>query len=100
MTKIAKYFGLLIVVAMLIGAVATVWAADKVNINTAKEEELTKLHRVTPTLAKAIVEYRSQNGNFRTIEDLKRVKGFDEKMLQLNKDLMTVGDEAKDKKKQ
>ncbi len=97
MTKIAKYVGWMIVVAVIIGISVAVWAADsKININTATVEELTKLQRVTPKLAADIVEYRAKNGNFKTIDDLKKVKGFDDKLLKLNKDLITVGDAKKD----
>ncbi|NJL58743.1 MAG: helix-hairpin-helix domain-containing protein [Desulfobacteraceae bacterium] len=81
---------------MIIGMTAAVWAADsKININTATVEELAKLQRVTPKLAADIAEYRAKNGNFKTIDDLKKVKGFDDKLLKLNKDLITVGDSKK-----
>lgn len=49
-----------------------------VNINTATAAELEALPGVGPAKAKAIVEYRKQNGAFKTTEDLKKVKGIGE----------------------
>ena len=51
-----------------------VWAA--VNINTATETELETLSGIGPSKAKAIVEYRKQNGSFKTVADIKNVKGI------------------------
>ena len=51
-----------------------VWAA--ININTATETELQTLSGIGPSKAKAIVEYRKQNGNFKTTADIKNVKGI------------------------
>lgn len=95
MRKIGKYIVWTTVVVVIIGMTAAVWADDKININTATVEELAKLQRVTPKLAADIAEYRARNGNFKTIDDLKKVKGFDDKLLKLNKDLITIGDSKK-----
>ncbi len=51
-------------------------AGEKVNINTASAEELDKIPGIGPTKAQAIVDYRTQNGNFKTIEDIQKVKGI------------------------
>ena len=63
----------------------------KININTATVEELTQLQKVGPTTAERIVAYRDANGPFKTVDDLKNVKGIGEKILELNKDRLTVG---------
>ena len=51
---------------------------EKLNINTATAEELTKLPGIGPALSQAIVEYREENGNFSSIEDIMKVSGIGE----------------------
>ena len=53
-----------------------------VNINKANEEELVKsVPLISPELAKKIVKYRKDNGNFQTLEELLQVEGFDRNLL-------------------
>ncbi len=71
---------------------SSVWAA--VNINAASVAELDAVKGVTPKQAAALVEYREQNGPFKALDDLKKVKGFGEKSVaKLSKELV-VGDAA------
>lgn len=65
-------------------------SAAAVNINTASESELTALPGVGPAKAKAIVEYRKQHGSFKSVEELKNVKGIGEGILAKLKDEATV----------
>jgi competence protein ComEA len=46
------------------------------DINTATEAELTQLPGVGPGLARRIVEYRTANGPFQTVDDLQNVSGI------------------------
>jgi competence protein ComEA len=62
----------------------------KVNINTANQAELESLPRIGPKVAQRIIDYRTQNGNFKRIEDLMKVKGIGEKIFAQLKDLITV----------
>jgi competence protein ComEA len=62
----------------------------KININSATVEELTQLQKVGPKTAERIVAYRDANGPFKTVDDLKNVKGIGDKILELNKDRLTV----------
>ena len=39
----------------------------KININTAKQEELTQITGIGESTAKKIIEYRTQNGKFKSI---------------------------------
>ncbi len=66
----------------------------KVNINTASQSELEALPRIGPKVAQRIIEFRTQNGNFKKVEDIMKVKGIGEKIFQQLKDLITVGPEA------
>jgi len=54
---------------------------DKVNINTATKEDLDKLPGIGPTLAERIIEFRTKNGPFKSIDDLQNVEGIGEKKL-------------------
>ena len=62
----------------------------KININEADEEALMRLKGVGPSLAKRIVDYRTKNGRFGSIEGLKKVKGIGEKLLNRIKDEVSV----------
>ena len=61
-----------------------------VNINTATVDELKSLPGVGPAKAAAIVEYRSRNGNFKSVEELKQVKGIGDGIFNKLKDEATV----------
>jgi competence protein ComEA len=58
-------------------------AAGVVNINTAGIEQLTLLPRVGETVAQRIIEFRDENGSFKSPEDLLLVRGVGEKTFEL-----------------
>ena len=62
----------------------------KVNINTASAEELMSLSGIGPTKAQAIVDYRTNFGNFTSIDQLTSVSGIGEKTLAKIRDDITV----------
>ena len=61
-----------------------------VNINTATQEQLETLNGIGPSKAIAIIEYRKENGNFKTVDDLNNVPGFGDKTLAKLKPEITV----------
>lgn len=61
-----------------------------VNINTATKEELQSLKGVGPSKAKAIIDYRTKNGPFKTADDLNNVPGFGDKSTAKLKSSVTV----------
>jgi competence protein ComEA len=64
---------------------------DKINLNTATIEELDTLPGIGPSIAKAIIDYRTQHGPFKTIEEVNDVKGIGEALFAKIKDSITVG---------
>jgi competence protein ComEA len=62
-----------------------------VDINTASTEELDKLPGIGPSKAQAIVDYRNQHGDFKSVEDIKNVHGIKEGTFSKIKDYITVG---------
>ena len=65
-------------------------AAFPIPINTCSEDTLTNLPGIGPVLARRIVEYREQNGPFTSYDDLTKVKGIGEKILEGIKDYITL----------
>jgi competence protein ComEA len=55
---------------------------SKINLNSASVEELGSLPRVGPVLAKRIVDWRTEHGPFKTVEELDAVDGVGPKMLE------------------
>lgn len=63
----------------------------KVNINTASVSELDeRLPGIGPALAQRIIDYRTQNGAFKNIEDICSVSGIGTKRYEQIKDMISV----------
>lgn len=62
----------------------------KVDINTATAEQLEALPGIGPSIAGSIVKHREMQGPFKSIEDLKSVKGIGEKKFAAIQDKITV----------
>ena len=65
-------------------------ATYPVNINTASKRELDALPGIGEVLAQRIIDYRSANGLFSTVDDLTKVKGIGAKTLEKLKPYATV----------
>ena len=61
-----------------------------VNINTASLEELDALDGVGPSTAQKIIDYRTENGGFKTIDEIKEVPGIGDAKFAAMKDSITV----------
>lgn len=68
----------------------TVESNGLVNINTADETTLCTLSGIGEQRAKAIIDYREQNGNFKTIDELCNVSGIKGKTFEKIKNNITV----------
>ena len=64
---------------------------EKVNINTANAEQIASgISGIGENKAKAIVEYRTSHGKFKSIDALQNVDGIGEKTIEKNKDKITL----------
>ena len=70
------------------------WALAAVNLNTATKEELIALPGIGPAKAQAILDYRKANGAFKSVEELKDVKGIGAKRFEKLKGDLTVSPPA------
>ncbi len=61
-------------------------AVQKVNVNTATAIELESGLSLKRSQANAVIKYREQNGDFKTLEDLKKVPALDPDKLDAKKD--------------
>jgi competence protein ComEA len=74
-------------VALLFSAAA----AAAVDVNTATLDELVALPGIGPAKAQAIVDYRSQHGPFKSVDEVRKVKGIGDKLFQQIKPELAVG---------
>lgn len=97
---------LLLAVALLFATVPVFAAAaaeggggKKVNINSADASQLALLPRVGPSVAQRILEFRKENGPFKSPDDLMLVRGIGEKTYALIKPYVAVSGETTLKEK-
>ncbi len=65
-------------------------ALAAINLNTATKDELVALPGIGPAKAQAILDHRSAHGPFKSVEELKDVKGIGAKRFEKLKGEFTV----------
>ena len=63
---------------------------ELISINKATIEELTTLSGIGESKAKAIIEYRNKNGEFKSIDDIKNVSGIGDSLFEKIKNSITI----------
>jgi competence protein ComEA len=67
------------------------WAAQPVNVNSASAEEIAEsLKGVGMSKAEAIVNYRSEHGDFKHVDELVSVKGIGIRTIDINRDYILL----------
>lgn len=61
-----------------------------INVNTATKDELMKVPGIGEVTATKIIEFREKNGNFKSLEDLKKVGRIGDKTLEKFKEKLEV----------
>lgn len=104
MTHTHRFTGLFLAVALLFSAASAFAAGEggggkKVNINSADASQLALLPRVGPSVAQKIIEFRKENGPFKSPDDLMLVRGIGEKTYALIKPYVATAGETTLKEK-
>lgn len=63
---------------------------SKINLNTASASELDTLPGIGPSYAQRIIDYRNTNGGFKSIDEIKNVKGIGDKTFEKFKGSITI----------
>ncbi|HSC24515.1 MAG TPA: helix-hairpin-helix domain-containing protein [Casimicrobiaceae bacterium] len=71
-------------------ALAAPLASAALNLNTATKDELVALSGIGPAKAQAIIDYRTQHGGFKSVDELKDVKGIGARRFEKLKPELTV----------
>lgn len=82
-------FGLFLLFNLSVSALAAI------NLNTATFLELEKIKGIGPVKAKAIMDYRRQHGDFKTVDELDNVKGIGESTVAKLKQKLFVSNTGK-----
>jgi competence protein ComEA len=69
------------IVVLAKGQIASGSSSGFISLNSADQEQLESLPGVGPSLASAIIEYRSQIGSFADLEQLREVSGIGPKLF-------------------
>ncbi len=87
-----------LMIFLLAGLLSIGSAFARVNINTASVEELQTLDGIGPVRAQAIVDYRTQNGPIRKLNELGSLEHFPDSLLKSLRNKVTFGSLEKESK--
>ena len=91
-TTMSTIRSLIVAFVLAFALVGSAFAAGKLDINRATAAELAAaMNGIGEAKAEAIVAYRTQNGPFKSIDQLAEVKGIGLKTIEKNRELIEVG---------
>jgi competence protein ComEA len=61
-----------------------------INLNTADKADLESINGIGPAKADAIIEYRNEQGSFKSVDELLNIKGIGPKLLENIKEQMKI----------
>lgn len=64
--------------------------SQRININTASEEQLLTLPGIGQSRARSIIAYREAHGGFQSVEEIQQIEGIKEKVYSKLKDYITI----------
>ncbi len=82
---------------LLLGTTMSFAGQTPLNLNKATAAQLETLPGIGPELAMRIMDYKKENGDFKSIQDLANVKGIGDKKLAKLKDSIMVKKTSKKK---
>ena len=88
--KILAVLTLMLMIGCMVLSPALAANQERININTASVKQLMQLKNIGESYAARIVSYREKNGPFKSVDDLKKVKGIGSKTIDLNRNRLTV----------
>jgi competence protein ComEA len=69
------------------------FSAESININTADKETLMSVIKgVGDKKAEAIINYREENGSFKSVDDLANVKGIGQAMIEKHREMLSTSE--------
>ena len=71
-------------------SVSAVVIQQPIDVNKATIEQLVLLKGIGKKKAQAIIDYRSENGEFISVDDLMNVKGIGERFIENNRHLLKI----------
>lgn len=77
--------------ALALAGEAAPGSTGRINVNTAGAAELETLPGVGPALSQRIIDYRTRNGPYSSLDDLAGVRGISSRMVEELRDLATTG---------
>ncbi len=84
-------FRTMVVAVMFVLMIAPVsYSEERIDLNNATDKELKRLPGVGNEIARRIIEYRELKGGFKSVEELKNIKGIGEKRFNSIKDLVAI----------